>query len=233
MAHEPIVVYSRRIDPEGVVRLLRRIAKRVRVVGPDDDWNEAIVTVRTGFWRTTKIVVSQSSELYDAATWPAHTFGLSNYIAEFPEVEGKTAILQALRQLRFAVSFAQSDVPLDGDDPRCEVVLNVCRHLDGMIFTPSALRDASGRILTSVSGESHPQAELPRIVAEQPAPPAETDDDFEPRPPSATRAAKRAMVLAAIVERGFLEHEPGKRKKSQLELDRAKILIRLRAGNRR
>ena len=224
---EPINIFSRRIDPRGVVELLRRLGKRVRVAGPDDDWTQAAVTISTGFWPSRQLVFGHDANYYDGPDWPQQVFGIGNYFSGFPEVEIKPAILRAISQFRFAFSLPQCDLDSDGNDPRLRLVYAVCKHLDGMIFTPSALRDAAGRILIDAAGNSDPLAALPAIAQKT---------RHRPHLPMRRRAdrgrhrqcavAERAMVLAAVVQRGFLEREVGNLKKSQLEKERELILAR-------
>lgn len=91
----------------------------------------------------------------------------------------------------------------------------VVKHLDGAIFTPSALRDGRGRVLLG-AGDPDPQAVMPAIVKEVAAVPraqrphsqhgtATSEDD--PPPPTARRVAQRACALAALTGRALLEQE--------------------------
>jgi hypothetical protein len=45
MLMEPINIFSHRIDPRGVLSVLRSLAPDVVVTGPDDAWQEATVTI--------------------------------------------------------------------------------------------------------------------------------------------------------------------------------------------
>src|SRR5262249_15519503 len=53
-------------------------------------------------------------------------------------------------------------------DPRLDVLFAVAELLDGVLFTPSSLRDARGRILFGAGGEDaeDPDAGWPRVAAE-------------------------------------------------------------------
>jgi hypothetical protein len=226
---EPINIFSRRIDPRGVVELLRRLGKRVEVAGPDDDWTEATVAIPTGFWRTRQLVFGHNSEYYDGPDWPKQVFGMGNYFSGFPDVAIKSQILRAISQFRFSLAFPRADLDIDSDDPRCQLVFAVCKHLDGMIFTPSSLRDAAGRILIDAASNSDPQARLPVLAPSDGEPEPENEEESEPRPPSAERVAKRAMVLAAVAERGLLEREAFPGNKDKMEQARKFHLARIRA----
>ena len=44
MAAEPITIYSHKIDPAGVARVLRALAPDLEIDGPDDAWSH--ITIR-------------------------------------------------------------------------------------------------------------------------------------------------------------------------------------------
>ena len=45
MASETLTIYARRIDPRGVVELLRTLDPTIEIDGPDDDWNSAMLRI--------------------------------------------------------------------------------------------------------------------------------------------------------------------------------------------
>ncbi|MBI3861213.1 MAG: DUF4272 domain-containing protein [Planctomycetia bacterium] len=216
MACEPINIFSRRIDVRGVIAVLKKVADQVTVEGPEDDWQQLVVLGKKRFLKKPpRLVVSHDSEYYDGPNWSTQVLGMANYFSAFPDVPRKPDILRAIHSFRFILAFPEADVDIDSDDERVAWVHAICRHLDGVIFTPSSLRDASGRILIDADGESDPAAILPAL------PPSGDDDgasdssgavadeeiDPEPEPPDAARVARRAMVLAAVSNRGLIEHE--------------------------
>ncbi len=84
-----------------------------------------------------------------------------------------------------------------------------------MLFLPGYLIDSAGRVLLDPNGESEPDAVLP-TTAELPGWYAdgaveeegdEGDEDYEPMPPDAEKAMRRALVLAAITARALTENE--------------------------
>jgi len=99
---------------------------------------------------------------------------------------------------------AELDLP---SDERAPWVYAICSHLGGVLMTPAMLLDETGKILLSGDGCCDPDAELPNL------PPRHEHDEEgdgieEPcEPPAAARVAARAMVLAAVVERGMIENE--------------------------
>lgn len=85
------------------------------------------------------------------------------------------------------------------DEGRAEALLQgLARDRGGLLFRGGRVLDASGACLL--------------------APPGHTGEvDLVLRPPSATRVARRALVLSAIVWRASLEQEKGRRRAAQLQ----------------
>lgn len=209
MAMEPINIYSRRIDPPGVVALLRSLVPAVVVDGPDDDWRAATVTAPGG----ARLTFHHDPDYYDGDGWPRQMLGMQGYFTRFPDGGRKPDVLRLIGTFRFSLATEwEPDLDPDGDD-RLALLSAVTRHLDGVLFSPSALRDAEGRILISADGEFDPDAVLPHIPPVMPAPAsqdeAEVDeeDEEEPEPPTAERVARRALALAAVTARALLEQD--------------------------
>jgi hypothetical protein len=105
----------------------------------------------------------------------------------------------------------------------------VCEHLDGVIFTPSSLRDARGRILIDAAGQTDDDAVMPKVKATVTIDRTEAsdddteDDEQEPVPPTAARVARRALALTAVCARATLEldaphlEEPDSHRQRMLE----------------
>jgi hypothetical protein len=214
MAMEPINIFSHRIDPRGVVALLRSLAPAVAVTGPDDAWQEATVTIaRPGREGRARLTFRHDPDYYDGPGWPRQMLGMQGYFSRFPEGERKPEILRLIGTFRFALATEwEPDLDSDGDE-RLSYLYAVARHLDGVLFTPSSLRDAEGRVLISADGEFDPDAVLPKMP---PAPPATTEPDDvaqdaeqaeEPEPPTPERVACRALALAAVAARALLEQD--------------------------
>jgi hypothetical protein len=107
-------------------------------------------------------------------------------------------------------------------DSRLDVLFSVADLLDGVLFTPSTLRDASGRILFGAAGEDDedPEATWPRVIGEvsvsaprgaamqESSRPTTADLVDEPsEAPTADRVARRALGLTAVTARAFLEQD--------------------------
>jgi hypothetical protein len=209
MAMEPINIFSHRIDPRGVVALLRSLAPAVEVTGPDDIWEEATVTIPgKSRGQERRLTFRHDPDYYDGPDWQRQMLGMQGYFSRFPEGGRKPEILRLIGTFRFALATEwEPDLESDGDT-RLPYLLAVARHLDGALFTPSSLRDAEGRILISADGEVDPEAVMPRLPLV--APPtreeeAEEGKDEKPEPPTPERVARRALALAAVAARALLE----------------------------
>jgi hypothetical protein len=107
-------------------------------------------------------------------------------------------------------------------DARLDLLYKVAELLDGILVTPSALRDAKGRVLFGAGGEDEegPDAAWPRVIyevsIEEPLgaamhemsrPRAPDDEPEDADPPMPERAARRALALAAVTSRAILEQD--------------------------
>ncbi|MGC4001956.1 MAG: DUF4272 domain-containing protein [Pirellulales bacterium] len=165
---------------------------------------------KRGFFRKAKpLTFNHDSKYYEGDDWPAQTEGMREYFSRFPDVPRKSEILDVIGSFRFALSVPQHDLNIESDDERLALVYAVCRHLDGVVFTPSALRDAQGRILIEAGGGYDPTAVLPSVPNLKVAAEVEgndlDDDESEPVPPTPERVGKRALALTAVAARATLE----------------------------
>jgi hypothetical protein len=122
--------------------------------------------------------------------------------------------LMTISSFRFAISVHPAPEPplaIDSDDERLEFVHAVAKHLDGAIFTPSGLRDASGRIMIHATLPPHPDAVPPALSIEAPHPsmmPRYWGGTLpNPPSPSPQRVALRTLCLLAASYRAMLERE--------------------------
>lgn len=157
MATEPITLFSREPDPSGVARLLRTLGAVIE--GPEDDWTRAtVVTGNSGNKRT--LIFTHDRKYYSPPNWPAQLRGMHGYFSRFPDVPGKERVLALIPTFRFALGTIH-DPDFDDRDERLEVISRVAKSLDAVVFMPSSLRDADGRILLSAGGKSDPAAVWP------------------------------------------------------------------------
>ena len=217
---EPITLFARTADPAAVARRLRELDPTVEVDGPDDDWRAA--TVRFGSGASARALTFTHDPTYYAGPgWSGQMDGMRGYFERFPESDRKPLVLALTTSLRFALgTLFDPDFDADGD-PRLDVLFAIAALLDGVLFTPSSLRDAEGRILLSAAGEDEEDlaATFPRVLGEVAAAtplgaaldrasrPAAEPDDPDADPPTAARVARRALALAAVTARAILEQD--------------------------
>ena len=218
MAMEPMTIYARINDRAGVVRRLRELVPTVKIDGPDDDWNSATVTF-TKWLRKRTLTFHYDADYHAEPTWSTQMNGMERYFSRFPETERKSTALLLMTTFRLCLGL-MFDPDYDADDPRLEVVYEITSLLDGVLFSPSALRDARGRVLFGAGGwdEEDPQAAWPKVIAEvniaRPAtavsgevPPAGETEEDRIEPPDEQRVARRALALTAVTTRAILEQD--------------------------
>lgn len=221
MAMEPITLFSRIADPAGIVRRLRAIAPELEIEGPDDNWRSAVIIFREGETQRT-LTLTHNPDYYSEPNWSTQMSGMRGYFSRFPDTGRKDRVLTLTTSFRFSLG-TRFDPDFDPDgDPRLDVLFAVAEFLDGVLFTPSLLRDAQGRILFGAGGEAEedPDATWPRVVGEvplsepigaamhemsRPKPPDAPEEG--PGPPTAERVARRALALTAVTARAILEQD--------------------------
>lgn len=201
---------------------LRTRCPQITVQGDGDHWTEiALPPIRKGFLRRLRtLVLIHDPAYYAEPNWSKQLLGMIGYFDRFPDAPHKEEVLDLIGYFRFAIAVkADPEVDLDGDDERKSVIFDICRSMDGVLFTPSSLRDAEGRVLLSRGGTANQHFKLPspvwmengRIVTSLPLVSRNTDLDHESEdipPPDADRVARRALVLGAVAARG-LGHAEG------------------------
>jgi hypothetical protein len=219
MSAEPFVLYSHAIDPQGVLRVLRELAPSLEFFGPIDNWETITISGPKRLLRkSSTLSFRQDPAYYAGPGWAAQMSGMQGYFSQFPENENSARVMLLINSFRFALSMFPAPSPeldLESDDPRLSYVFAVAKYLDAAIFTPSALRDAAGRILLG-AGEADPRAVMPAIYKSAPAATRSERtrsehgtilDSDDTLPPSPERVARRALALAAVAGRALLEHE--------------------------
>src|SRR5262249_8247043 len=139
-------------NPAGVAALLRDIAPGVAIDGPDDAWKKAVVTFGKGKSKRT-LTFNHDPAYYSEPNWSKQMNGMRGYFSRFPESPNKNKVLMLTTTFCFSLGTNfEPDFEADGDQ-RVSVLFAVAELLDGVLFTPSSLRDAKGRILFSADGE--------------------------------------------------------------------------------
>jgi hypothetical protein len=230
MAMEPITIFARIADPAAVARRLREIVPAVEIKGPDDGWREAVVCFGKGKKRRTLTFV-HDAKYYAEPNWSTQMNGMRGYFARFPDTDRKARVLKLTTSFHFSLATRfEPDFDPDGDE-RLDVLFAVTELLDGVLFTPSSLRDARGRILFSADGEDAEDANAvwPRVAGEwslshpagramheasRPRQPGEDEGDVHG--PSPQRVARRALALTALTARAILEQETSSKDASKM-----------------
>jgi len=215
MAAEPIVIYSHKVDPLGVLACLRKLTSRLNVTEEGRSWSRVVVEHETGlFQKSTWLAFSHDPNYYANGKFPMQMRGMQGYFAQFQQNELTPRIMMLIASFRFSIALhppPQPELILDSRDPRLKYLFAVVRHLEGAIFTPSGLRDAEGRVLYGVGAS--PQAVMPPIYAEAPHPsemPAYKGGTMpNPAGPPADRVARRALCLYGVALRGMTERDQG------------------------
>ena len=154
------MLFSREPDPPGVARLLRTLRPNVQIEGPDEEWTKA--TVVTGsLWNTQELIFTHDKEYYSQPNWSVQLSGMRGYFSRFPDGPNKKRVLDLIPTFGFALGTIHEPDFRDGDE-RLEIISRVAELLDAVLFTPSSLRDAHGRILLSAKGENDPVAVWPQ-----------------------------------------------------------------------
>jgi hypothetical protein len=205
MAMEPMTLFARIADPAGVARLLRERVPTVEADGPDGEWRNAVVT-----FGTEKLTFTHDLAYHAEPNWSVQMDGMCGYFSRFPQSDRKDLALMLPTTFKFSLGLLFDPDVDPEDDPRLDVVFAVAELLDGVLFTPSAFRDARGRILYGAGGqdEEDPAAVWPRVIAEVNIGNDAAPELSEQQPvyrPSPARVARRALALTAVTARAILE----------------------------
>ncbi|MBX3413894.1 MAG: DUF4272 domain-containing protein [Pirellulales bacterium] len=214
MAKEPLTIFSTRIDPRSIVESMRQYADEIELDGAPEGWRTLIARgPRRLLRRRLELTIVHDSNYYLGPRWPNQIGGLLQHCAALAGGELRPELGETIQNLRFAVGLPAADLDLASDDPRLDWLFAVCRRIDGLIFTPTSLRDAQGRVFFSSCEPADRSARLPSISVDDSAPAmADESENDEPAPPSPQRVAQRALVLCALANRGLIENESGSSK---------------------
>src|SRR5262249_12544785 len=166
------------------------------------------------------LTLTHDPEYYAEPNWSKQMSGMRGYFSRFPDTDRKEKVLLLTTSFCFSLgTLFDPDFDPEGD-PRLDVLFAVTEFLDGVLFTPSSLRDAHGRILFGAGGEESedPEAVWPKVRGSvsvtdplgaawheksRPRPP---DEEVEgAQPPAPQRVARRTLALTAGAARAILE----------------------------
>ena len=214
MAHPPFNIFTQHRNPDGALKKLKKLLPNAEVTNrPDGQWAEITGTWKRGWLKSSLVItVKHNPDYYVGDGWRTQLAGMANFFHRFPRSEERQDLFGYIPGLSFVLSFILSPDPVD-DDPRQEVIFEMTRFLDGVIFLPSCLLDQAGRAIVAADGDINLDAELPDHTPATPSKPTVTDDGAETEvagePPEMLRVVDRLVLMIALVERGFLEEEPG------------------------
>jgi hypothetical protein len=207
---EPINLFTRMKEPATVAQLLRERWPNVVIEGPDTDWLRAIVALGDR-----KLTLQYGPEYHAAPNWSKQMDGMSGFLSRYPETERKPIAVMLPTTFKYSLAVFFDPEPATDDDPRFDVLYAVTERLDGILFSPSCLRDARGRVLYGAGGEDEedPDAVWPRVIAAVKIEPSihrvasKTESDSTRDVPTPGRVARRALALTAVGARAILEQD--------------------------
>ena len=164
MATEPITLFAKLVDPARALRVLRELSPKLEVEGEDETWRRAVVSV--GMWPLRKrLIVSHDPAYYSEPNWSIQMEGMRGYFSRFPGVPARERVLELIHQFQFSLGTIV-DPDLTNSDHRFTVIQALAMELEAVWFTPSSLRDSTGRVLLAINpSEIDPEARWPTYAA--------------------------------------------------------------------
>lgn len=196
-------IFTHQLDPGGALAELKRLLPEAQVEDrPDGGWELVAEWKRGWLKKSLTLTVRSSPDYYTGDGWNQQIQGMEGYFRRFPTAFAQPEIFGYLRGLKYCASFVLDPDPVD-DDPREEIMFQMARFMDGILFLPGCLLDAEGRTLIALEGESDPEAKLPDHVPVEAALVDETR--IEGEMPTVERMTQRLILMSTMVNRGFLE----------------------------
>jgi hypothetical protein len=159
---KPVTLFSARIDPEGVLDVLRKAGATVDVQG--SPWAEGTASWKPGFFsRRIGMHIRNDPVYYGDESFSQQLPGMTRFVLGLGAPE---RFLAAIRSFRFAVSMIPGT--RDAGDARWKAVLAVAAHLDAVIVTPTTFLDAQGRAIVRTDGPPDPDAVSPAYADPNP-----------------------------------------------------------------
>lgn len=208
MANTPLTLFSHRVDPDGVLEILRE-AGPIEVVDGPGGWSSATLRWKTGLFSKRILTVNHAADYYSGPGWDRQLAGMRGYFEQF---DARPVVGALIGSFRFALAMPDGEPPEDPDDPMHQVIRRLTSHLDGVLFLPGYFLDSRCRVLVAPDGEHDPDAVMPASVALSTSsdiePLVDDDEDWALDPPDAQRVARRAIALAVMSARGLAEVRP-------------------------
>lgn len=214
MAQSPVNIFSQHRKPQEVLEALRQLLPEAAIQTDDTGgWTSAKGTWKRGWLKSAlHLEVRHDPSYYSGEGWSKQLSGMAGYFSRFPSAKKRPEAFGYLPGLTFAVSFMLSPGAV-ADDPRQEVIHQIARLLDGVIFLPGLLLDAEGRVLIAAEGDADPEATLPMHEPKEGLTVESGDEKAAPpqagEPPAEARVVSRLILMTALAKRGFMESLPG------------------------
>ncbi|MDQ1920353.1 DUF4272 domain-containing protein [Massilia pseudoviolaceinigra] len=167
MATEPIALFAEKKNPALVIAVLRKMNALYTMVGTEDAWSEIVVT-HGGRLTNNQLRITHDPDYYSGPGWQLQMNGMRGYFSRFPEAPEQAQVLALTEKFGFALGTI-CDPDAEPGDERYAVLSAIAEALDAVWFTPSAMRDAHGRVLYGVA-ERDPEARWPAYTPILPAP---------------------------------------------------------------
>lgn len=209
---EPISLFGRELDRAAVAGRMRQLAASVALDPPHDDAWRTLTATFGRLWGKKTLTLTYDPAHCSEPEWPRQMDGMRGYFSRFPDTPAKQKAMMLTHTFGFVLGTAMTPDARSRDDPRFHALLAVAELLDGVLFTPSALLDARGRVLFSAHGAAveDPAAQWPRVIFRVKVPAAgppgpEEEAAVGETAPGAGRVAVRALALAALTLRGMMD----------------------------
>lgn len=160
MTTEPITLFAKSVDPVHVFRVLNEVSPKVQFEGGEQNWTKAVVSM--GLWRFKKrLLISHDPTHYSEPNWSNQMDGLRGYLSRFPDVPQRHRAMELTRQFAFSLT-TMVDPDFSRNDYRLMIIQILAKELEAVWFTPSSLRDHTGRILLGTqASDIDPEAMWP------------------------------------------------------------------------
>lgn len=166
MEAPPITLFSKKVDPEGVMELVLDHYPEARIVEDDQGWSIIIEQKRHVLSRTRALEINHEPDYYLGKDWDNQRMKLAGHLADAPmSKERHLTMLPVILEFEFALAFvAEPAIDVEKEDYRYSLILKIAQHLNGCLFLFGGhLLDSQGRVLVHPDGDFDPEAVFPKV----------------------------------------------------------------------